>query len=77
MHERLNLAGSYLAGPKTGAAQSGHQPQHAGVELSPTEIKAFENVNVYPLIAEILGLHYAEKIDSNLKILKPILKKGH
>ena len=39
-------------------------------------IEGFENVNVYPLIAHILGLKYDEqKIDGKLNILKPILKK--
>ncbi len=38
-------------------------------------IESFENVNVYPLIAHILGLNYDEqKIDGKLKVLKPILK---
>lgn len=41
------------------------------------KIKAFENVNVYPLIAEILGLSYTEKIDGKLKVLRPILKKDN
>jgi predicted AlkP superfamily pyrophosphatase or phosphodiesterase len=34
----------------------------------------FENVNVYPLVAKILGLDYREKIDGKLKVLKKILK---
>ena len=38
------------------------------------KIPAFENVNVYPLIAEILGLQYTEKIDGKKEVLKPILK---
>ncbi|MTI31496.1 alkaline phosphatase family protein [Cytophagales bacterium RKSG123] len=38
-------------------------------------IKAFENVNVYPLIAYIFGLKYNKQaIDGNLEILKPILR---
>ena len=38
-------------------------------------IEGFENVNVYPLIAHILGLNYdTQKIDGKLKVLKPILK---
>jgi predicted AlkP superfamily pyrophosphatase or phosphodiesterase len=37
-------------------------------------IPAFENVNVYPLIAKILGLGIREKIDGNLKVLQPILR---
>jgi len=39
-------------------------------------IEGFENVNIYPLVAHILGLEYDEKsIDGKLKILSPILKK--
>ena len=37
-------------------------------------IDEFENVNVYPLVAEVLGLSINEKIDGKLKVLKPILK---
>jgi len=40
-----------------------------------TKIESFENVNVYPLITEILGLKYNFKIDGKLKTLAPILKK--
>lgn len=39
------------------------------------EIDEFENVNVYPLVAEILGLKIDEKIDGKVKVLKPILKE--
>ena len=38
------------------------------------KIDAFENVHVYPLIAHLLGLDITEKIDGELKVLKPILK---
>jgi hypothetical protein len=38
-------------------------------------IPTFENVNVYPLIATILGLNYTEKIDGDKKVLQGILKK--
>ena len=39
-------------------------------------IDGFENVNVYPLVAHILGLQLDEtKIDGSLKVLAPILKK--
>lgn len=39
-------------------------------------IDGFENVNVYPLVAHILGLTIDEKyIDGKLEVLKPILKK--
>ena len=38
-------------------------------------IDGFENVNVYPLVAEILGLKYdPKKIDGKLEVLSPILK---
>ncbi len=38
-------------------------------------IKGFENVHIYPLVAEILGLTYDFKIDGKLKVLEGILKK--
>lgn len=38
------------------------------------KIPPFENVNVYPLIAHILGLSYTQKIDGKAKVLQPILK---
>jgi predicted AlkP superfamily pyrophosphatase or phosphodiesterase len=38
------------------------------------QIDAFENVHVYPLIAHMLGLNVTEKIDGELKVLKPVLK---
>lgn len=38
-------------------------------------IPAFENVNVYPLIAHILGLTTAQPIDGSLKVLNGTLKK--
>lgn len=38
------------------------------------QIDAFENVNVYPLIAKILGLNITEKIDGSIKVLEPVLK---
>ncbi len=38
------------------------------------KIPSFENVNVYPLVANILGLTYQEPIDGKLEVLKPILK---
>ena len=40
------------------------------------EIPSFENVNVYPLIAAILGLKYQEDIDGKIEILQPILKNN-
>lgn len=38
-------------------------------------IDEFENINVYPLVAEILGLKITEPVDGKLKILKETLKK--
>ena len=38
-------------------------------------IDEFENVNVYPVVAEILDLKINQKIDGKLKTLKPFLKK--
>jgi len=37
------------------------------------KIRGFENVNVYPLIANILQLNITEPVDGDLKVLKPIL----
>gem|GEM_PF-1547816 len=39
-----------------------------------TTVPSFENVHVYPLVADILGLPYSEKIDGNKKVLQGILK---
>lgn len=38
------------------------------------KIGKFENVNVYPLIAKILGLKITEPIDGNIKVLEKTLK---
>lgn len=38
-------------------------------------IDEFANINVYPLVAEILGLKINEPIDGKLKVLKKTLKK--
>ena len=38
------------------------------------KIKSFSNVNIYPLIAEILGLKITEPIDGDLKVLENTLK---
>lgn len=38
------------------------------------KIPGFENVNIYPIVAKILGLTYTEQIDGNLDVLKNILK---
>jgi predicted AlkP superfamily pyrophosphatase or phosphodiesterase len=37
-------------------------------------IPSFENVNVYPLIAQILGLKITEPVDGSLQVLKGILR---
>jgi len=40
------------------------------------QIEHFENVNVYPLVAHILGLKYDEaSIDGKFEVLKQIIKK--
>jgi len=38
-------------------------------------IDQFENINVYPLVAEILGLKIIKPIDGKIKVLKKIVKK--
>lgn len=38
-------------------------------------IDEFSNVNVYPLVAEVLGLKIDQPVDGKLKILKQVLKK--
>ena len=50
----------YAAGPNI----------RAGVKLPP-----FENVNIYPLLASILGLH-TEATDGDLRVLLPILQSA-
>lgn len=39
------------------------------------EIGEFVNVNVYPLVAEVLGLKIEQPIDGKIKVLKKILKE--
>jgi len=39
-------------------------------------LKPFENVNIYPFIAEILGLK-APVVDGTLDVLRPALKTQH
>lgn len=39
------------------------------------DIDQFENINVYPLVAEILSLKIIEPIDGKIKVLKKIVKK--
>jgi predicted AlkP superfamily pyrophosphatase or phosphodiesterase len=38
------------------------------------KIKGFENINIYPLIINILLLKITDPVDGDLKVLKPILK---
>ena len=38
------------------------------------KINEFSNVNIYPMVAEILGLKIDEPIDGNIRVLKKILK---
>ncbi len=38
------------------------------------KIKSFDNIHIYPLICEILGLPIPEKIDGKLEVLEHILK---
>lgn len=40
------------------------------------QIKSFENVHIYPLIAKILGLSIDHKIDGKFKVLAPILNNA-
>jgi hypothetical protein len=39
-------------------------------------IPSFENVDVYPLICQLLGLTYTEQIDGNPKLLEKIIRKN-
>jgi hypothetical protein len=39
-------------------------------------LKPFENVNIYPFLAEILGLTPPD-VDGSLDVLLPALKKPH
>jgi predicted AlkP superfamily pyrophosphatase or phosphodiesterase len=38
------------------------------------KIGGFENIHIYPLIADILQIEITEPVDGDLKVLKPILK---
>jgi predicted AlkP superfamily pyrophosphatase or phosphodiesterase len=38
------------------------------------KIKGFENIHIYPLIANILQLKITRPVDGNLNVLKPVLK---
>ncbi|WP_194778506.1 alkaline phosphatase family protein [Pararhodonellum marinum] len=39
------------------------------------QVKPFQNIHVYPLICQILGLPIPDDIDGDLEVLKPILKE--
>ncbi|MFC5875660.1 Predicted pyrophosphatase or phosphodiesterase, AlkP superfamily [Chryseobacterium arachidis] len=73
-------------GKKTSVGKHGYNPKEVpemkatffawGPEFKNNlEIDEFQNINVYPLIAEILGLKIDQPIDGKLKVLKEILKK--
>ena len=38
------------------------------------KIRGFENIHIYPLIADILQLNITDPVDGNLKVLKPIVR---
>lgn len=40
-------------------------------------ISSFENIHVYPLICQILGLHIPEEVDGKKEVLRPILRKKY
>jgi len=72
--------------PNTDPGQHGYDPKvvpemkaifyAAGPDIrSGVTVAPFENVNVYPLIAKILGLRTG-MIDGKLRVLRPILKKN-
>jgi len=82
---RAHEALSFGDPPNTDPGQHGYDPQivpemkaifyAAGPDIrAGVTVKPFENVNVYPLIAKILGLRTG-KIDGRLQVLKPILGK--
>ncbi len=48
-----------------------------GPDVRPgVQLKPFENVNIYPFIAEILGLT-PPAVDGTLEVLHPALKTPH
>jgi hypothetical protein len=68
----LNGTSSFLYGFKTMRAIF----YAIGPDIRPnTTVPPFENVNIYPLIAEILGLD-TTPTDGDLKVLAPILRKS-
>jgi alkaline phosphatase D len=47
-----------------------------GPNVKPMKIASFENVNVYPFIAKILGLKVTEKLDGEETVLDPIYRQA-
>ena len=39
-------------------------------------IRSFQNIHVYPLVCQLLGLTYTEQIDGDPKVLKKIIRKN-
>lgn len=73
-------------GKKTSLGKHGYNPKIVpemkavfyawGPELNTNQIiSEFENINVYPLVTEILGLKTEQPIDGQLKVLKKVLKR--
>ncbi|WP_185209018.1 ectonucleotide pyrophosphatase/phosphodiesterase [Chryseobacterium sp. C3] len=73
-------------GKKSSVGKHGYNPQIVpemkatffawGLEFKNSMvIDEFQNINVYPLVAEILGLKIDQPIDGKLKVLKGILKE--
>jgi alkaline phosphatase D len=79
----------YLTGERTAAPSKGahgydpaQYPEMQGIFYaegpdlrSGTVLEPFQNTNIYPLIAKILGLRAPVDIDGSLKVLAPILRK--
>ena len=40
-----------------------------------TKIDSFPNVDIFPLVADILGLNYTFKVDGTKHLAKQVLKK--
>lgn len=47
-----------------------------GPNIKPMKIGSFENVNVYPFIAKILGLQVTGKLDGSEVVLDPVYRPG-
>ena len=73
-------------GRPTGPGKHGYDPHHPDMRASfqawgpafkkDLRIQGFENIHVYPLIADILGLQYdAARIDGKEEILREVLNK--